>query len=150
MKFFVFLIGFFVLCGCVHVETPHHVGDRLELLYDVYLIQSADRSLPDITVNIKTKSKWAWPNFPVEVSEANIGKTYLEKKIVGILRAGNVLEIKRMDLVNGGGHIYKYVFLKNTQTGAVYDLTDNKLIDVYETADGFRFILSPLVFSPSL
>ncbi len=148
MKWILSAISLLLFCGCTHIETPHHVGDKLELIRDVYVVEHAGKSLPDITVNIETKSKWVWPNFPIEVSETNIGETHLEKKIVGVLRAGTVLEIKRVDLVDGGAHVYKYLFLNNIQTGAVYDLTDNRLIDTSDITDGLMYSLTPLVFKP--
>lgn len=148
MKLFISLIGLFILCGCAHVYTPYRVGDKLELIRDVYLLEEPGKSFPNMTVNIKSKSKGVWYGFPVEVSEKNIGKYHVDIKIVGILKAETVLEILKFDLNDAVDYTYTSILLRNVITGEKYDLSNNRLVDSYSTKEGIEYVLTPLVFKP--
>jgi len=148
VKYLLGVIGLLVLCGCVQIHTPHRVGSKLELVRDVYLIEYAGKSLPDITVNIKSKSKGVWEGFPTKVSEENIGKYFGRNEVVGVLKAGTVLEILKFDLEDKVGDINNPILMKNILTGAVYDLSNNGLVDFIATRNKVECILTPLVFKP--
>ena len=149
MKYLSSTIVLLLLCGCTHLATPHRVGDRVELVRDVYLtVGRRDRAFPEVTVNIKTKNKEVWEWFPVVVSEDNIGKSFLGENIVGVLKAGTVLRIEKFELTDAVDYIYNPIFMKNVNTGAMYDLSNSRLVDSYDTADGLLYSLSPLVFKP--
>ncbi len=146
MKYLFGVIGLLILCGCVQVYTPHHVGDKLELIRDVYVVEHAGKPLPDITVNIKSKNKGVWEGFPVEVSEENIGECIGRNKIIGVLKTGTVLEILKFDLEDRVGDINNPILMKNILTGTVYDLSNNGLVDFIATRDKVECVLTPLVF----
>jgi hypothetical protein len=149
MKLLIGLFGLLSLFGCVHVETPHQIGDRVELTRDVYLIECKNKSLTDIGVQINSNEKREFVNLPPTVDPKNIGESFLGDKVVGILKAGTILEILQFDFVGGVDYTRKNVLLKNIRTEAMYDLSDNNsLIDVRRIADGNEFFLTPFVFGP--
>jgi hypothetical protein len=148
MKWILSAISLLLFCGCTHIETPHHVGDKLELIRDVYVVEHVGKSLPDITVNIKSKNKGIWEGFPVEVSEENIGECIGRNKIVGVLKAGTVLEVLKFDLEDRVGDINNPILMKNIPAGAVYDLSNNGLVDFIATRNKVECALTPLVFKP--
>jgi hypothetical protein len=146
MKLLIGLFGLLSLFGCVHVETPHQIGDRVELTRDVYLIECKNKSLPDIGVNISSKEITIGQYLPKNVSKNNIGKSFLKRKIVGVLSSGTVLEVTKFDLKYGVDFTHTDVLLKNLITGDAYDLSNSILIDVTNTESGMIFFLTPHVF----